>query len=392
MKRSTAGLFVPLFETVVLSAICFPALHAFFSSISLDYSPVVRHSILGVLVLSLTTGLLQLLLSAAEKTPFVGQQTLIKNPRHAMYIANAYCCGIALLLYVFASLFVQATTFAGQLDASLAIERGPSAASSQQADWVYSIVGASGGWVLSPDRTKKIPVQPVTAPFMGSIYGGLTMGYMGISFLLSLYISYMATPESASSYVFLEPRFLAIEAGFLGFGVSDVIRSVYGGCADPAVPIILFCSFVLAACFFDLILLYLGGGSKESKLYVYGKWAGLQALAIVPLFFLGSLPDIIKVCCGISVAAATLANAIDLVFRGWDPLVLGQQQQQQLDDAAAAAATTKSALDWQMMMPPPLPQQHHQQRLDPWNMHMMQPQQLQQGFPLDSKHFARKRN
>ena len=291
MPRSTAGLFVPLFEAVVLSAICYPSLHAFFSTVPLDYSPAMRHSLFCSLVLSLLTAALQLILSAAERSDYVGQQKLV-GPRQAMDVANAYCSSAGLLFFVFVALFTQATSFSGQLDASLSLQRSNMVVSSQQAEWVYAVAGASGGWVISPDKVSRIPLQPVTVPFMGSIYGGMVMGYVGMVFLLSIYISYMATPDSASSYLFMEPRFLVIASGFLGFGTGQAVSNVYGGCADPAEHAVGFSCFVVVAAFFDLLLVYMG-----DKVYMYGKWIGLQVMAIVPLLFFlsGDVPATIKV-------------------------------------------------------------------------------------------------
>lgn len=292
MPRSTAGLFVPLFEAVVLSAICYPAMHAFFSTVSLDYSPAVRFTIFCSLVTTLLTGILELILSAAEKAEFVGQQRLV-GPRHALDVANTHCCSSALLLLLFVAIFLQATAFAGQLDSSLNLKRSNGVyVTSQQADWVYSIVGASGGWIFSADRESKIPLQPVTVPFMGSMYGGMVMGYLGMNFLLSVYISYMSTPDSASSYLFMEPRFLVMAGGFLGMGTGQTVAGTYGRCSNPAVSIAGFSCFVIAAAFFDLLLVRL-----SDRVYMYAKWIGLQALAIVPLFFFlsGEVPGFVKV-------------------------------------------------------------------------------------------------
>lgn len=357
MSRTTAGLFVPLFEVVVLSAICYPAMHSFFSTIPLDYSPSTRSAMLCSLVLSLVTGFLQLLLSAAEKTLYVGAQQKklpllgIGNPRHAMDIANAYCCAAALLLFLYLALFLQCSAFSEQLDASLSLQRKEGAlSSSQRADWVYACIGASAGWIFSPtDRQTRIPVQPVTTPFMGSIFCGMAMGYMGTMFLLSLYISYMATPESASSFLFLEPRFLVIASGFLGFGVGPAIAGSYAGCTDPAGAIVGFSCFAVAACFFDLIFVAMQGGGE--RLHMYGKWIGLQAMAVTPLFFFlaGNVPTTIKVCCSILVVAASISNAVDLVFHGWS----GEDGAAAAAASAAApvagaAAAAASALQWHM--------------------------------------------
>lgn len=262
-----------------------------------------------------------------------------------MDIANAYCCSAALIFFVFAAVFLQATTFSGQLEATPKLQRPNLYTSSQRAEWIHAVAGASGGWVYSADKTQKVPLQPVSAPFMGSIYGGMAMGYMGIMFLLSVYISYMATPDSASSYLFLEPRFLAIASGFLGFGTGQTVTGVFGGCGDPTGSIVGFSCFVAAAAFFDLLFVQL----VDERIYMYLKWAGIQTMAIVPLFFFlsGEVPGVIQSCCGILVAAATVANGVDLAFHGWNSEQ--QQQQQSLPPSEVVqAAGAAASLDWNM--------------------------------------------
>ena len=309
-----------------------------------------RSSILCSLVLSCATGLLQLILSGAEKSQYVGQQKLLSNPRYALDIANAYCCGTTLLLFKLSALFLQATSFSGQLDSSATLQRPNMYRGSQQSDWVYAIAGASGGWVYSPDKTSKIPLQPTSAPFMGSIFGGMALAYLSIMFLLSIYISYMATPDAASSYLFLEPRFLVIVCGFLAFGTAPLVSDVYGGCSGSAATgsIVGFTCFTAAACFFDLLFVQW----MTDRMYMYAKWAGLQAMAIVPLFFFlsGNVPPVIQACCGIAVAAATIANGVDLVFHTWN--AAEGESSSSSGSAAATGELPAAQLMWQMPAPP----------------------------------------
>jgi hypothetical protein len=140
-------------------------------------------------------------------------------------------------------------------------------------------------------------------------------------FLVSIYLSYMATPEGISSYLFLEPRFLVLATGFFGFGVGQMVSTVYAGsCVDPAGPIAGFATFVAATCWFDLPVFFCTRpGSKIRQLV---KWLGLQILAIVPVFFTisGDVPNTVKVACGVFCASATVSNALEVVFTVWNPL------------------------------------------------------------------------
>ena len=69
MTRSTSALFVPLFESVTLSLICFFSIHAFFAStVPSDYSPAMRSVLFSSLVLNIVTCFLHLVISAAQKT------------------------------------------------------------------------------------------------------------------------------------------------------------------------------------------------------------------------------------------------------------------------------------------------------------------------------------
>lgn len=155
---------------------------------------------------------------------------------------------------------------------------------------------------------------------MGSLFSGIVLAYLTIMFLVSIYLSYMATPESVSSYLFMEPRFLVIATGFFGFGVAQMVASSFSSCADPAAAIAGFAGFAFAACWFDLVSHFCT--SSGSKIRAFAKWIGLQILAIVPVFFIlsGDVPNTIRAACGVLCASATVSNAVDFIFTAWNPL------------------------------------------------------------------------
>lgn len=422
-RSSSAALFTPLLTSLILSLICYPAMNAFFSgTVPADYSPLMRSALLSSVVLVAATCLLQLILSAAQKTstvsPHIGaaaaagsqptavgqpaaaaaqpapavaaagavaklSRRLLLSPRHALSVANAFCCGSATLLLVFSVCFLQSTTLSGQLDPSTTLQRsGGKYASSQLADWTHAVAGSSGGWMKSQQQQKvMIPVQPVVAPFMGSIHGGMVMAYLLLMFLLSIYVSFMATPELASSYLFMEPRFLVICSGFLGFGTGQAVADTFATCSDPSGSIVGFVCFVLIACFFDLPLLLVLGGN--SSIQGYAKGIGLEAMAIVPLFFFlsGSVPPALQAASGILVAAATLSNAVDVVFRQWNPASSWGEDDngdEMVVPLAVASGTTKGDVSSSM-----------------WQIPVQQQQQSQAGdallYPLQPSVMMRKR-
>lgn len=280
MARTSAALFIPLFESLVLSLICYFAMYAFFSStVAADFSPSMRSFLFCSLGLNIGTGFLVLCISAAQKSEYIvavpaSARTSFFSYRHALGVGNAHCCSSALLLLLHLCMFLQISVFGWQLDATSALPRTNGYISTQQADWMHAVVGASGGWIFSRDRNAYVvPASPVVAPFMGSIYSGIVLAYLSIMFLVSIYISYMATPDMASSYLFLEPRFLVVCSGFLAFGVGQSISGTFGTCSDPAASIAGFAAFVAATCFFDILFIPLG-----LRIHAAAKWLGLQAI------------------------------------------------------------------------------------------------------------------
>ena len=288
MPRTTSALFIPLFESFLLSLICFSAFHAFFSStVPADYSPSTRSTLFCSLFINVATCLLQLIVSAAGKTEFIIQGTV--SYKHSLAIANANCCASALLLIVHLSAFLQAMTIGNSEDQL------------QKKNWVGAAIGTSSNPMI-----------------MGSIYSGIVLAYLTIMLLISIYMSYVATPDSVASYLFMEPRFLVIATAFLGFGLSQLVAS---SCAtNPIGSITGFSLFAATACWFDLLTMKL---LKNSPWYrSIAKFVGLQTLAIIPLFFLTSsqVPTTIKIICAVMASFATVSNIVDIIFREWNPV------------------------------------------------------------------------
>jgi hypothetical protein len=343
MPRTTAALFTPLFESNLLSLICYTAFHAFFSSTeSSDYTASIRSALFCSLSVHVATCFMQLVVSDAGKAETFSFDANNKiSYKHALAIANVHCCSSALLLLLSLVPFLQVAAFGNELSSDEIVQPGASSSSSsryatsQRVNWMHAIVGASGGWVFSAER-KLFVSAGTTLPVMGSLYSGIVLAYLTIMFLVSIYLSYMATPESVSSYLFMEPRFLVVATGFFGFGVAQLVSNTFSSsCADPAAASAGFAAFVLATCWFDLVAHFCSAGPKVRSLV---KWLGLQVLAIVPVFFVisGDVPGTIRATCGVFCALATVSNAIDVVFTVWNPLQLLANNQPSTGEEAAA--------------------------------------------------------
>ena len=275
---------------------------------------------------------MQLMVSAAGKAETISPDNKISY-KHALAIANVHCCSSALLLLLCLVPFLQVAAFGNELS-SEEIVGSSKYATSQRVNWMHAFVGSSGGWVLSVEK-KLFVSAGTTLPVMGSLYSGIILAYLTIMFLVSIYLSYMATPESVASYLFMEPRFLVVATGFFGFGVAQLVSNTFSSsCADPAAASAGFAAFVVTTCWFDLVAHFCSAGPKVRSVV---KWLGLQVLAIVPVFFTisGDVPGTIRATCGVFCALATVSNAIDVVFTVWNPMQLLANSQQSTEEEAA---------------------------------------------------------
>lgn len=327
MPRTTAALFTPLFESILLSLICYTAFHAFFSStVPSDYTPAARSALFCSLGINVGTCFMQLVVSAAGKATTITADDSSSNSigrvisyKHALAIANAHCCSSALLLLLYLVPFLQVAAFSQELAGDeITVVNSNTYITSQRVNWMHSMVGASGGWVFSAEKRAYVSAS-ATLPVMGSLYSGIVLAYLAVMFLVSIYLSYMATPETVASYLFMEPRFLVVATGFLGFGISQMVSGSFASCEDPVTSILGFAAFVAATCWFDIVVHFCSVGPKARSLF---KWVGLQILAVVPVFFIisGDVPGTVKIACGVLCASATVSNAVDVIFTVWNPL------------------------------------------------------------------------
>ncbi len=119
------------------------------------------------------------------------------------------------------------------------------------------------------------------------------MAFLVVCFLLSIYMSYMATPEGASSYMFFEPRALVVANGIVTFSSTHTVEQNFAYCnRDVVGPTILFFLFCCMVCWVDAIVLlvqeFTSRGSRGSttagsnRLIKTFQYAIVQVAALVP--------------------------------------------------------------------------------------------------------------
>jgi hypothetical protein len=92
-------------------------------------------------------------------------------------------------------------------------------------------------------------------PMLGSIFSGVVLAFLLISFLLSLVLVLTAMPEGESSSLFLEPHGLVVGNGVMAFASSQGVGQHFARCSTGsgllAGNTVLFLLFCLLACWLD---------------------------------------------------------------------------------------------------------------------------------------------
>ncbi len=99
--------------------------------------------------------------------------------------------------------------------------------------------------------------------------------------MLAIYTSYMAMPEGASSYVFLDPRGLMVTNGIVTFACTYTVEKEFAYCIqDVELASTVFAVYCLFACWLDagveLVFSY-------ARIFKIAKYAAMQGTAIAPL-------------------------------------------------------------------------------------------------------------
>ena len=89
-------------------------------------------------------------------------------------------------------------------------------------------------------------------PIAGSIFSAIVLAFLCTSVLISVYMAFMAVPEGASTYVFMEPRGLILMNGLVAFGTTQSVEKNFARCSnDAAGATFVFALFCLLACWLD---------------------------------------------------------------------------------------------------------------------------------------------
>ena len=291
-SSTTAALFVPICESLLLSLICSFLLHAFFSSmVAADYAPSARYTLTATMIVNIFTVLMHIGVAAAFKTSKILTSSSQKwlTYHQSLGIANAHCCASCALFVLYLLLFLQVAAFWDQLDTSTKLQRGPSYTSTQLNDWRQAIVGTSGEWQALPGNKNMFQAIPPSQglPIAGSLYSGIIIAYLLVMFFVAVYASFMAMPEEASSYMFFEPKFLIMLNAMLVMTAGYAVKSCFvycycsgDGCFSPATLCVLFSLFAAITSFADVLV----GLMIPERWYSLGKLVVMAVMAIIPAF------------------------------------------------------------------------------------------------------------
>lgn len=246
MSKTSASLFVPVGECLFLSLM----LHFFGSGFMLsaapvDFSPLARTVLSAQMwVIVCTTGV-HAAISMLDKTLFilgdvrenevtnmhVSKRKLLSllrlraSFRRSMDASNACSAAVLTLLLVAATGLAQALWNAGSSGGSsmttttntilIKALRDPNILYqvSQRLSWIQYVMGGASAWTVgdvdSNGKTVLRVQSGMEMPMFGSIFASVVVAALAVLFLLTLYMSYVATPEGESSFSFLDPKGLA---------------------------------------------------------------------------------------------------------------------------------------------------------------------------------------
>lgn len=383
MPRTTAALFVATIESGILTVVAFAAFSAIMAG-SADRSPLVAWSYELQFALFLTTVVVQLVLMAADKSSIItdkgaapsavvekvtelaeqlrseraseydrmsvlkqiaesasgGSARRMFSPLLMSKVTGAYSSSVFMLLATLAFYVLQSTSFGGSLDSAEVRQRvsgtgnqTSSYAATERLDWVQATVGGSG-W----DRTSPAGQSPSLfsvsgngsdIPILGSVYAGLVLGYLGVSLVLSLYVTYSATPEGAQATIFTDPRSLNILNGFLMFSSRDAVNQIFGRCASPIGPSVGISAYAAIVCFdsaavllFSLAVDAIAGPGQNvyRRYYTHSMFKPIweTLLSCAPFFvgiFLGRASTFLVVLSLLTTALAVALVWIEFFFR-----------------------------------------------------------------------------
>jgi hypothetical protein len=240
-------------------------------------------------------------------------------------VANAHCCSSCCLLITYLLMFLQIAAFSAELEPEAVWLKGLYT-SSHASDWKQAVAGSSGEWQPSKSSDRKMFIATAAAssiPIAGGIYAGVLLAFLTVMFLVSIYAVFMAIPEEAGSYIFVEPKFLILLNGLLvmmsTYGVSNSYLYCYcNGCFSTSVLCILFSLFSVVTCLLDLgVSLVI-----PKNLYAVCRLGINVVLAAVPAFaalLTDGTPGMFLVASWILVVIAACTSTLEYLLFESDP-------------------------------------------------------------------------
>jgi hypothetical protein len=225
--------------------------------------------------------------------------------------------------------------------------------SSHASDWKQAVVGSSGEWQpASPTERnlfKAIPVVSGSLPIAGGVFGGVLLAFLVVMFLISIYAVFMAMPDGAGSYIFIEPKFVTLLNGLLvvvgTYGVSNSFLHCHcESCLSTSFLCILFSLFALATCVLDLGV----GLLLPRSMYPLCRVASSILLAAVPPFaslLAEGTPGMFQMASWVLAAVAVGTSGVEYILFQTEPPQQEkdadeskeEQQKDTVEDAAASA-------------------------------------------------------
>lgn len=366
MGKTTAALFVPVCESLLLSLICCFLLHAFFSSlVPADYAPATRAAITSTLIINICNVTVHVIVAALRRTsdilpaaqPSADSQTQTTKDEswityhHALGTANAHCCGSSTLFLLHLLIFLQVATFGDQLQPSLQQQRGPSHSSTFLNEWIQAVVGTAGQWQMVPSSKNSFVAVPTSGlPITGSIFVGILIAFLLVMLFVSMYACFMAVPENAWTYLFFEPRNLVVLNALVVMTSAYSVRNAFVGCHcteacfSPAVLCVLFTIFAVMVCWLDILIAL----ALPIQYVLWIKLVVILLLAAVPplaCLILKDTTPLFKITAWIIGTASFLVTVLDFLF--------ARHNEKNPESQAASESSAPTAVDKAAAVVPP---------------------------------------
>lgn len=168
-----------------------------------------------------------------------------RNGRKLASIAGNAYCSMAFLAFTYYLVFslkgVWLVSLLSSTPESLVISSSSKSVyrTSERLNWAQAATG-NGGWVsngLPDDKgVQKYMASDTSLPITGQICVGVVLGYLGISLLISMYLSHsLGESRGTISPLFMDARCLNAANSFIAIGMPGIVRTSFSECtSSPA--------------------------------------------------------------------------------------------------------------------------------------------------------------